>query len=197
MTNWTSQAFAVVDLEGNGQRPPDLVELAVVPITGGVIGQPLTWLVRPETAITGFARRIHGITDEMVADAPTFSDIEKEVRSALDGRVFVAHHAAVDLGVLRRKLGGWEPGEVFDTLKLARRLRPERISYRLGALVDAFDLAAGIPPELRPHRATYDALVTARLFTLLATHPDGRPLDLDELRTTKPGGGDDQAAALF
>ncbi len=197
MTDWTSTRYAVVDLEGNGQRPPDIIELAVVPITDGVIGEPVTWLVRPGSPITGFARRIHGISDAMVAEVPTFTDVEKEVRSALEGRVFVAHHASVDLGVLRRKLTNWEPGEVFDTLKLARRLRPDQTSYRMGALVAAFDLAKGLPPKLRPHRATYDALVTARLFVVLASHPDGGPRNLDELRTTKPGGGDDQAAALF
>ena len=32
MTGWTSMRYAVVDVEGNGQQPPDLVELAVVPI---------------------------------------------------------------------------------------------------------------------------------------------------------------------
>ncbi len=28
MTDWTSLRYAVVDVEGNGQQPPDLVELA-------------------------------------------------------------------------------------------------------------------------------------------------------------------------
>jgi exodeoxyribonuclease X len=197
MTDWTKIRYAVVDLEGNGQRPPDLVELAVVPLTDGVIGEPVSWLVRPETRITPFARRIHGITNEQVAEAPPFAVVRHEVRAAVDGAVFVAHNAHVDLRVLRRKLPDWEPGEVFDTLKLARRLRPEQASFRLGALTGAFALAKGLPPELRPHRATYDALVTARLFTFLATHPDGRALDLDELRAAIPVGGDDQNAALF
>lgn len=197
MSDWTSRDFAVVDLEGNGQRPPDLVELAVVPVTAGVIGEPLTWLVRPETPITGFARRIHGITSEMVADAPVFTDIEKDVRTALEGVAVVAHNAPVDLRVLRRKLAGWEPAEAFDTLRLARRLRPDRVSYRLGALVEAFDLASGLCPKLRPHRAAYDALVTARLFAVLATSPEGRPLSLDELRGQPSGDGDAPPAALF
>lgn len=197
MSDWTSRDFVVVDLEGNGQRPPDLVELAVVPVIAGVIGEPVTWLVRPETPITGFARRIHGITDEMVADALVFADIENEVRTALEGVAVVAHNVPVDLGVLRRKLAGWEPAEAVDTLRLARRLRPKRVSYRLGALVEAFDLADGLSPELRPHRAAYDALVTARLFTLLATSPEGRPLSLDELRGQPSGDSDAPPAALF
>jgi DNA polymerase III epsilon subunit-like protein len=197
VTDWTSRDFAVVDVEGNGQRPPDLVELAVVPITGGIVRKPVAWLVRPETPITGLARRIHGISCEMVADALSFAAVEKDVRTALDNAVIVAHNAPVDLGVLRRKLPEWEPVEVFDTLRLARRLRPDRISYRLGALVEAFGLAEGLPPEYRPHRAAYDALVTARLFVLLATGPAGRPLSLDELRGQLPGDGDAPPTTLF
>ena len=47
MTDWTRRRYAVVDVEGNGQQPPDLVELAAVPITGGVTGGPVSWLVHP------------------------------------------------------------------------------------------------------------------------------------------------------
>lgn len=197
MTDWTSVDYAVVDVEGNGQQPPDLVELAIVPITAGVIGEPTTWLLRPERPITGFARRIHGITNAAVADAPVVADVEKEIRSRLEGVAFVAHNAHVDLGVLRRNLPGWEPQEVFDTLKLARRLRPERVSYRLGSLVQAFGLAQGLAPQHRPHRATYDALVTARLFVLLATVAEGHPLSLAELRDLPPGGDDAPPTPLF
>ena len=35
MTDWASMRYAVVDVEGNGQQPPDLVELAVVPPRAG------------------------------------------------------------------------------------------------------------------------------------------------------------------
>lgn len=66
MTHWTSLNYAVIDVEGNGQQPPDLVELAAVPIVGGVIGEPRTWLVKPDQPITGFAKRIHGISNDDV-----------------------------------------------------------------------------------------------------------------------------------
>lgn len=125
------------------------------------------------------------------------ADVAKEIRTALEGPVIVAHNAPVDLGVLQRKLAGWEPAEVFDTLKLAHRLRLERVSYRLGSLVEAFGLAQGLNSGLRPHRATYDALVTARLFVLLATHADGQSLSLDELRDLVPEGDDDPPTTLF
>jgi len=201
MTDWTSLTYVVVDVEGNGQQPPDLVELAVVPIFGGVIGEPASWLVKPETPITHFARRIHDITNEAVADAPVFGDIKPAVLDALTAHglkadALIAHNAHVDVGALQRKLGEWECPEVFDTLKLARRLPPDAGSHKLGTLVDAFQLAEGLPEGLAPHRATYDALVTARLFVRLVTLPHARPLTVEEIRT-KPGGGEDDTPALF
>lgn len=196
MTDWVSVRYAVVDVEGNGQQPPDLVELAVVPIVGGVIGQRANWLVKPPRPISPMAARIHGLTNQDVADAPAFADIEAEVRQALDADVLVAHNAHVNTGVLRRHLGGWQCPEVFDTLKLARRLVPGRESYKLGALVTAFALAEGLPAGLTPHRATYDALVTARLFIHLVTPQDTGPLSLGELRGNEPG-GDRDAPSLF
>lgn len=197
MTDWTSLDYVVVDVEGNGQHPADLVELAVVPIRAGAIGEPTSWLVRPDEPITPFARRIHGITNEQVADAPVFADIQADVLSALDAGALVGHNVHVDTGVLRRKLGTWRCPEVFDTLQLARRLLPDASSYKLGALVEAFNLAEGLSPDLTPHRATYDVLVTARLFVRLATLPDAHPLSLEELRGDSPGGGDDGAQVLF
>ena len=196
MTSWLSARYAVMDVEGNGQQPPDLVEVAVVPVAGGIIGAPASWLVKPPRPISRIAGRIHGLTDEDLAAAPTFADIESEVREALDADVLVAHNAHVDVGVLRRHLSGWECPEVMDTLKLARRLLPSQASYKLGALVTAFSLADGLPYGLVPHRATYDVLVTARLFVRLATQPDGSPLSLGELRSLELEGGRD-AETLF
>jgi DNA polymerase III epsilon subunit-like protein len=197
MTDWTSLNYVVVDVEGNGAQPPDLVELATVPIIGGVIGEASSWLVRTDTPITHFARKIHGIINDAVADAPVFDDIKTDVVHALNAGGLIAHNAHVDVGVLQRKLGDWECPEIFDTLKISRRLLPAADSYKLGALVEAFNLAKGLPEGLTPHRATYDALVTARLFVRLATLSDTRPLSLEELRNPKPGGGDDETPALF
>ncbi|RJO79361.1 3'-5' exonuclease [Nocardia panacis] len=198
MSDWTNLNYVVVDVEGNGQQPPDLVELAAVPITDGVIGSPVSWLVQPETPITPIALRIHGITNAMVSSAPDFGTIAAEVRDALDMDCLIAHNAHVDVGVLQRKLGEWECPEVLDTLKLARRLLPGADSYKLGGLVTTLKLADGLPDGLTLHRATYDALVTARLFVRLVEGSDTRPLTLEELRNT-PAARDDGngTAALF
>lgn len=201
MADWTDLNYAVTDVEGNGQQPPDLVEVAVLPITDGAIGEPVSWLVRPPRPITNFVARIHGITDTDIASAPPIAEISREIRAALAGRAIIAHNAHIDTGVLRRELGDcWESPEVFDTLKLARRLLPGQPSYKLGALVTALGLDHEIPPGLVPHRAAYDVLVTARLFIRLAAGHDGTPVTLEELRGTAPArkpGDDDETAALF
>jgi len=195
MTDWASVSYAVVDVEGNGQQPPDLVEVAVVPIVMGVIDEPFAWLVKPPRPITPMATRIHGLANKDVAAAPAFADIASQLRHALDADVLVAHNAHIDVAVLHRHLGDWRCPEVLDTLKLAKRLLPGRASYKLGALISTFSLAEGLPAGLSPHRATYDALVTARLFVRLATHHTS-PSSLEELRGQEQGGGTN-APSLF
>ncbi|TDV54178.1 exonuclease domain-containing protein [Actinophytocola oryzae] len=192
MTDWTTLDYVVVDVEGHGHQPPDLVELAAVPIVAGSVGEPKSWLVKPDQPITHFARKVHGISNEQVADAPMFAYVEADVRNALDASALIAHNAHVDIGVLQRKLGDWECPEVFDTLKLARRLLPGRTSYKLDSLVADFNLSHGLDTTDGPHRATYDALVTARLFVHLAGQRS-----LGELRDHPPGGGPDNEPRLF
>jgi len=182
MTDWTRLSYVVVDVEGNGQQPPELVELAVMPIEGGVAGKHQSWLVQPLHPITHLATAIHGIRTQDVAGCPPVAEVAADVLAALDAPALVAHNAHVDVGVLRRELPGWEPPEVFDTLKLSRRLVPGLPAYKLGDLVERFELAEGVPDGLKPHRAAHDALVTARLFMLLA----GRAGSLEELRGQSP-----------
>jgi exodeoxyribonuclease X len=192
VTSWASLDYVVVDVEGNGHQPPELVELAVVPITGGVVGEPTSWLVKPDHPIRPFATQIHGLSDQDVATCPALADISAEVLAALGADALVAHTAYVDLAVLRRQLHGWKAPEVFDTLKIARRLVPGQPNYQLGTLVEHFKLDMGLPDGLRPHRAAYDALVTARLFVTLAA----LATSLEDLRGQPPK-EDDDAPVLF
>ena len=64
-----------VDTETSGvvQGPGGLVEIAVVDENGSVLFEQL---VNPMHPINPFCVRIHGITDEMVAQAPTWDEIQ-------------------------------------------------------------------------------------------------------------------------
>lgn len=46
---WTDVTWAVVDVEGNGQPQPDLVEIAIVTIRGGDVGPARSWPAVPAT----------------------------------------------------------------------------------------------------------------------------------------------------
>jgi DNA polymerase III epsilon subunit-like protein len=166
---WTNHRFAVVDVEGNGQQPPDLVEIAIVPIEAGQIGEARSWLVKPPRPITAMARRFHRISNDDVAAAPSADEVAEEIRKELEGAVFVAHNAHVDLSVVSRSFPGFAPAEVVDTLKAARRLLLGQVSYKLGNLAEALGLAEGLAADLQPHRATYDAIVCARLLVHLGS----------------------------
>lgn len=202
---WDQVPWVVVDVEGNGQRPPDLIEAACLPIDGGVPGPVRTWLVRPPRPITGLVRRIHGIGDADVAAAPTAADVAEQIRAQLTGRVVIGHHVGVDLAVLGRELGGWRAPAAVDTLRLAKAVWPGLPSYRLDNLTSAYH---GPPPPAFPapafpapgvsllppaalggrHRAGYDVTLTAALFLALARTVTGTDRAPGPGRTAAGGG---------
>ena len=187
--------IVVVDVEGNGQQPPEIVEIAVLPITSGnpITSADLrTWLVRPIRPISGLVtRKVHGITNAEVADAPRWDEIASEVAALLDGRILVAHNASVERRVLGSHLPQWQPPLVLDTMRLAKTVWPNLPGgYGLDNLIHH---AALTPPEVPTdtstsgstaggrHRAGFDTWMTAALLhTLLAQ--DG--LDWDQLLNT-------------
>lgn len=181
---WTAHTYVVVDVEGNGQHPPDLVEVAVVPITAGTLGAVKPWLIRPPRPVTWQARRVHGLTDTDLATAPTIDDLRDDLTAHLRAGIVVGHNVGVDLAVLTRALPGWQPEMVVDTLRLARKWLPDLASHCLAALIDHFGLAALLPTG-GPHRAAYDALAAAHLLVRLADH---RPhsCTLDDLLNPAP-----------
>jgi DNA polymerase III epsilon subunit family exonuclease len=162
-------ALVALDTETTGFSPGAghaLIEVARVNIDGALLGSAWSSLVNPGRPIPPGSTFVHGITDEMVADAPAPAAIAATLRDACQGRTLVFHNAAFDLPFLvaLMRASGATPlwNAVADTVGLARGLITSR-SYSLGALAEAF----GLPAEPR-HRALGDALTTARLFLALA-----------------------------
>ncbi|MBF6234395.1 hypothetical protein [Nocardia farcinica] len=55
--------FAVVDVEGNGRTPPEIIEIAILPVFRDdvFVHEMLSWLIRPERPITPIVtRKVHG-----------------------------------------------------------------------------------------------------------------------------------------
>lgn len=152
--------LAVVDVETTGLSPrygDRVIEIGVLRAEGE---REVTFesFVDPRCPISPGAMAVHGITQEMVAEAPRFGDVADQVWQLLDGVVLVAHNAPFDVSFLNaeRRYLGLPPldNPLIDTLTLARRhfTFPRN---NLGAI--AFEL--GLPTDIR-HRALADVLIT-------------------------------------
>lgn len=155
--------FVVVDLETTGGSPVDaeITEIGAVKVRGGEILGEFQTLVRPRAAIPPFIAVLTGITDSMVAAAPSVSATLPAFLEFARGSVLVAHNAPFDVGFLRAnadRLGlPWPGFAVVDTARLARRAltRDEAPNCRLSSLARLFRTTT------EPcHRALADARAT-------------------------------------
>ncbi|GAB4229834.1 MAG: DUF3820 family protein [Chlamydiales bacterium] len=122
--------------------------------------------VNPGIPIPPEVTAIHHITDDMVADAPPFSEIGKKFVSFCEGDVILIAHNndAFDIHFLRKE---FERNEIempswrfLDTLKWARRYRPDLPRHSLQFLREIY----GIPAN-NAHRALDDVIVLHRVFS--------------------------------
>jgi DNA polymerase III epsilon subunit family exonuclease len=185
--HWAQCQFVVVDVEGNGQSPQEIIELAIVPISDRQIGPPRFWMIRPQRSVTQRATQIHGISDSDLSGSPSHAEVADDIRLELGRSIVVGHNVSVDTQLLRRQLGDWHPTAILDTLKLARYARPGQGSYSLDALISAYKLKIN---PLQRHRARGDAVVTAKLFLALAAELD-QDSQLDLLTLSQIGGSSD------
>jgi ATP-dependent DNA helicase DinG len=160
--------FVVIDLETTGNLPKKgdkIIQFAAVVIENGIITEKFSSLINPQKSIPVFIEELTGIHDDMVKDAPVFSEIGAKVMELLDGAYFVAHNVLFDLSFLQEELlqAGFEGfyGSVLDTVEMARILYPTADGYKLSDLAEREQLAHD-----RPHQADSDAEVTAELFLI-------------------------------
>ncbi|MFJ4918512.1 exonuclease domain-containing protein [Streptomyces sp. NPDC088725] len=163
----------VVDVEGNGGTPPDLVEAAALPIRDGLLDTTTAkaWTVRPPHPVKPFAARIHGLTNDALANCPPWEHVADQAHTLLNGAWICAHNAHVDYRVLTAHLPHWQPAGVLDTLRLAKSTYPELHGYSLDALIESIQPDLTHAPAGR-HRATFDAYATAQILLAMADHYD-------------------------
>lgn len=162
-------SFVVFDCETTGLDPlaDRLVQLAAVRVLRGRIlaGETFDTLVDPGIAIPPGSIRFHGITDEMVRDAPGAADaVGRFARFARDS-VLVAHNAAFDMAFLyasERPAGVEFDNLVLDTLLLSALLHDHARDHSL----DGLAARLGIVPQGR-HSALGDSRATADILVRL------------------------------
>jgi DNA polymerase-3 subunit epsilon len=149
--------LAIVDLETTGGQPgwDRVTEIAVIELDGFEVSGEWSTLVNPGAAIPAPIQALTGITNEMVAAAPSFAQLAGELYERLAGRVFVAHNARFDYGFLRHEFeraGLKFITRTLCTVRLSRRLYAGHASHNLDSLIARH----GIACKAR-HRAFGDA----------------------------------------
>jgi DNA polymerase-3 subunit epsilon len=139
--------------------------------------------LQPDTYIPPSLTSIHGISNEMVADAPRFSDLADTILELLEDRIFVAHNVQFDYGFLEAEFQRANRDFRFKklcTVRLARRMLKLR-SNSLASLCRHFEII-----NEKAHRALEDAKATAEILTRLMELPGCQPL-IQEMTRGRPG----------
>ena len=163
-----------LDTETTGLETADqIVEICILDHNGKTL---INSLVKPKGKIPILASRIHGITDEMVANAATWPELWPEVEAALAGRRAAIYNADFDLNMMKNShrkyhLRWMFPGEgSFCVMKLYAQFYGEwnyyRGSYRWQKLEEA---ARQCKLAVKgAHRARADALMARGVLHYMA-----------------------------
>ena len=161
--------FVVLDVEAITARalPTRIIELAAYRLHARQIIGEFQTLVNPEMRLPPFIATLTGISNEMLKQAPLFSDIARSWLDFAGDAVLVAHNSNFDLALLNREIARVFPGcrmrnAELCTVNLARRLMRHLDGHNLDALAEHFGLEI-----TQRHRAASDALATSRILLRL------------------------------
>ena len=162
----SSQTFVAFDTETTGlwAQAHRVVEIGAIRFSlGSESTEIFSTLIDPKRPMPEEVINIHGITDEMVADAPS---IEKVLPLFIDfcgDSILLAHNASFDIAFIACELErtSLEFGDnlILDTVDIYRKLFPGLPKYSLLRLAQQFDFAT-----TQDHRAVSDARIVQQLF---------------------------------
>lgn len=162
------EPFIAFDVETTGLDPEsaELLEIGAVRVVSGQITDRFDQLVKPRHGIPLSIRRLTGIQEEDVRDAPDASEALQRFLEFAEDAPLVAHHAPFDLSFLNAAADEPLRVRVYDSLELSRILLPRLVNHKLPTLLRFFNCDTE-----EHHRAGDDAegvaLVFLRLVDLL------------------------------
>lgn len=161
-----SQRIVVGDTETTGTDPKGgdrIIEVGFVEIVNGFrTGRHYHSYVNPERSVPADATAIHGITDEMLKDAPVFAAVAADIVEFVADSPMIFHNAPFDLGFFdlefgRLSLPSLDRGVVTDSLVEARRILPAGSKAGLDALCTRYGVD-------RTRRTKHGALMDSELL---------------------------------
>jgi len=159
--------FAIVDIETTGGFPEQhgMTEIAIVLHNGTEVEGRYETLINPHQPIPPYIANMTGISDKMVAVAPSFEEVAPHIFNLLKDRIFVAHNVNFDFSFVKYHLqqAGFQLNvSKLCTIRLARKVFPGFRKYGLGHLCRELDIQI-----TNRHRAGGDAIATAQILDLV------------------------------
>lgn len=177
--------YAIIDIEttGGDYDEEGITEIAIYQYDGCKITDQFCSLVNPKKQIQPFVKKLTGINEKMLKNAPAFFEVAKRIIEITNNCIIIAHNAAFDYRVLKtefKRLGYAYERKTICTITLSKKLLPDQKVFSLGKLASNL----GIPFSDR-HRAFGDAQVTLKLFELLVEKDIGKNIIREHTKVLK------------
>jgi len=181
----------VLDTETTGLDPKDghrIIEIGCVELVDRrLTGNDYHQYLQPDRLIDEGAMKVHGITNEYLADKPRMGDVAGDFLDYVRDAELIIHNAPFDVGFINqefRLLGAlWKKIEnhcqIFDSLEMARRLRPGQRN-NLDALCRAYEIDNS---NRELHGALLDARILAEVYLAMTGGQTSLSLGGDEAET--------------
>ncbi|MEN0651365.1 MULTISPECIES: 3'-5' exonuclease [Bacillati] len=101
---WFYEDFIILDTETTGLYDAEIVELGIIDKGGNILFESL---FRTKQPIPEEVIKIHGITNEMVATAPSWADKWNEVKQILTNRKILIYNSAFDVSIIENTCSIW------------------------------------------------------------------------------------------
>lgn len=173
-----SEQAVILDTETTGLTvSSEIVEIAIIDTQGNTL---FNSLIKPKLKMKADSQavKVHGITNEMLADAPSWAEVHDEICSILRGKEVVIYNADYDIRLIKQTCDKYKlPPPIFAhecVMKLYGAWHGEKSikgeGFRWHKL-DAAMLYCGIAPKGRAHRALTDCHAVLDLIRHLYITP--------------------------
>src|SRR5882672_2110806 len=131
--------YAIVDIETTGgyAAANGITEISIHLFDGEKVTTKFETLINPGQPIPNYISAMTGITDKMVAAAPSFEEVAGKIHEILQDKIFIAHNVNFDYSFVKGHLkeSGYElNSKKLCTVRLSRKIFPGLPSYSLGKL---------------------------------------------------------------
>jgi ATP-dependent DNA helicase DinG len=170
--------FSVVDIETTGSNQSEdknrIIQFSCTFVQNQEIIGSFNSFINPMIEIPNDITKLTGISNETVAQAPTFAEIADKIYQLLQNTVFVAHNVNFDFSFLnlefKRNQHEILKNKAIDTVTLSQLLFPTESSYKLTDLSKRFNII-----HQHPHSSSSDALATAKILILILKRINNLP----------------------